>query len=333
MVKKSKSGFTLVELLVVIAIIGILVGLLLPAVQAAREAARRMQCSNNLKNISLACHNYHDTYKTFPTGWMWQSQPSMAATDSKWSWSALLLPFVEQAPLHARLNVGGNRPAYAVATYLTDMQTPISTFKCPSDVAPDQNSEAYRQVDGQNLATNNYVGVHSISHAIVNGNLNNVTSGASASGKQGLFVQNSAVRFRDIVDGTSNVLAFGERRWQHKATTGAFITDGAGTLYAVQSTDSSSMPDMNQHVGSVVGTSLSRINYQGTDDEATRLGNFSSFHPGGAQFGIADGSVRFLPETIEFSADSTGLNSTAVLVDSIYERLIARDDGNPVTLP
>ena len=98
-----RPAFTLVELLVVIAIIGILIALLLPAVQAAREAARRSQCTNNLKQIGLALHNYHDTHKSFPTGMVtfWPDPPGSHVTDEPvWGWAALVLPFIEQKPLH-----------------------------------------------------------------------------------------------------------------------------------------------------------------------------------------------------------------------------------------
>src|SRR5688500_11330903 len=120
-----RRAFTLVELLVVIAIIGILVALLLPAVQAARESARRMQCSNNLKQLGLAFHNYHDNYKQFPMAWFitgttpWNSK----------AWGVSLLPFIEQQPLHdqydsKRLANFGNNP--------TVIRTPIAVFICPS---------------------------------------------------------------------------------------------------------------------------------------------------------------------------------------------------------
>src|SRR5210317_1060550 len=94
---RRRKAFTLVELLVVIAIIGILVALLLPAVQAAREAARRMSCSNNLKQLSLACQNYHDSYKCFPPGfiWVYGSSETEQTRDGNWSWTALALPFME----------------------------------------------------------------------------------------------------------------------------------------------------------------------------------------------------------------------------------------------
>src|SRR5688572_27645245 len=104
---RLSRGFTLVELLVVIAIIGILVALLLPAVQAAREAARRMQCGNNLKQIGISIHNYHDTYKSFPSGWICPSVATgaMAVDQESWGWSSLILPFMEQQALHDQLGV------------------------------------------------------------------------------------------------------------------------------------------------------------------------------------------------------------------------------------
>ncbi len=132
----NRRAFTLIELLVVIAIIAILVALLLPAVQQAREAARRSSCKNNLKQLGLAIHNYHDTYRTMPPGVVDDF------TDSIWGWGALILPFVEQGPVYDALRVG-NIPLGVRMTpgnaldQLSVLQTPISTYRCPSDVGPE----------------------------------------------------------------------------------------------------------------------------------------------------------------------------------------------------
>ena len=109
--RSQRTGFTLVELLVVIAIIGILVALLLPAVQAAREAARRMQCTNNVKNLSLACHNYHDTYKTMPQNYStWGGAFARHTIDGRsQSWMVAVLPFIEQQPLYDQIDFGFGR--------------------------------------------------------------------------------------------------------------------------------------------------------------------------------------------------------------------------------
>jgi prepilin-type N-terminal cleavage/methylation domain-containing protein len=138
---RLRRGFTLVELLVVIAIIGILVALLLPAVQAAREAARRMSCSNNLKQISLGLHNYHDTYKTFPPDAIWYGNPKgtqAASGDQRhFTWITLLLPFIEQAPLHDAIDFrlpGLNQLVSAGSGGPVPLQSvQLEVVTCPSD--------------------------------------------------------------------------------------------------------------------------------------------------------------------------------------------------------
>ncbi len=147
--KLVRCGFTLIELLVVIAIIAILIALLLPAVQQAREAARRTQCKNNLKQLGLALHNYHDVMKQFPPGFVDQlssaataSGAAVAATtqDGNWGWGSYTLPYIDQAPLYNLLNVG-NRTLLQAANDTTNggrrgLQTPLEAFRCPSDTAP-----------------------------------------------------------------------------------------------------------------------------------------------------------------------------------------------------
>src|SRR5687768_5426071 len=130
---RLNRGFTLVELLVVIAIIGVLVALLLPAVQATREAARRSSCSNNLKQIGLGLHNYHDVILSFPSGYI----DSPVASREQWGWAALMLPYIEQGPLHDKLGVSrGTLDQQLVvngAVVVAAAESPLKVFMCPSD--------------------------------------------------------------------------------------------------------------------------------------------------------------------------------------------------------
>ena len=150
--QRRKIGFTLVELLVVIAIIGVLVALLLPAVQTAREAARRMRCGNNLKQICMAMHNYESAHKVLPPGWisspgvMWTSATTSTGTDGwgSWGWPALILKYMEQSGVADALRVGDvdMRTALDDPTMLAIMQTRIQSFRCTSDIAPCSTTSA-----------------------------------------------------------------------------------------------------------------------------------------------------------------------------------------------
>jgi len=150
-----RDGFTLVELLVVIAIIGILIALLLPAVQAAREAARRSQCTNNLKQIGLALHNYHDATKALPTGGL-SKYVNGSLSSTYWGWNTLIFPQMEQQSLHDALQVGQNSLWGTVsdATIRPHMQKPITVLQCPSD-NPTELGE-FRNINGHALAVSNY---------------------------------------------------------------------------------------------------------------------------------------------------------------------------------
>jgi prepilin-type N-terminal cleavage/methylation domain-containing protein len=201
--RACRSGFTLVELLVVIAIIGVLVALLLPAVQAAREAARRSQCANNLKQIGLALHNYHDVHLVFPPGIV-DSNPGYNTTHQGWAdntnglaWSMLVLPFMEQGPLYDRVKseTSGfarhwqNDFGWASAP-IPAAREGIPTYNCPSDTMHLINTKR------ENFGKTNYLG----------------NSGNSAAvDRRGIFWPNSAVRIRDIRDGTANTAMVVER--------------------------------------------------------------------------------------------------------------------------
>lgn len=355
----GRHGFTLVELLVVIAIIGILVALLLPAVQAAREAARRMQCSNHLKQLTLACHNYHDTYKTFPPAFLWKhnatpNRPNNALLIlAKWSWGALVQTFVEGGSTADTMSIGNtwleNGGNDAITQYASILQTKTGIFRCPSDVGPDTNTN--RQFGGTFAsATSNYVASNS---ALETGRFwrGPTISGVSEPiSYRGMFYDNIGQGFRDVLDGTSNVIALGERRWQLKQRGGgsAIVVIGAGLVYGRREVT------VAQHEGDVMGCGVVRINANhaavaatvpSTNPETGVTRGFSSQHPGGAMFSLVDGSVRFISETIETKGyDDTGLNTAwsfdplsnasvrngNAAVDSTYEYLLAIQDGKPV---
>lgn len=329
--RSRRPGFTLVELLVVIAIIGILVALLLPAVQAAREAARRMQCGNNLKQQVLACHNYHDTYKTLPSGWLTKRTPATppigaVATSNNlnlWGWGALVMPFVEQSPLHSQLNVGNMHLQVASQTplLLAAMQQPIPSYRCPSDVGPVINTNRddyhYTGAASNALATSNYIGANSSFDLVANpGTL-----------IAGVFIEDLGRGFNDILDGTSNVLAIGERRWRIKRVDGTINTVGAGVIFGIGRRNAAGMR------ASSTGAGITQINTDAINEGNTNWARrgFSSQHPGGTQFALCDGSVRFVAETIDHdsSGDPFGKSNNQA-VNTTYERLLSIGDGEPV---
>ncbi len=319
--KEHRRGFTLVELLVVIAIIGILIALLLPAVQAAREAARRSQCSNNLKQIGLALHNYHDANKTFPFSWMvYLPSGGLGMDTNAQVWGTRILPYLEQSALYDQYD--SRYPSFnefaaipAVAQNLTVIQTPISAFVCPStpgdaesriydaDLNPDypvtwrcapSDYSAITGVLGQfaTLAYANWTGSGSRSGVLQYNGHNTST----------LQLELGPSRIGDIKDGTSNTAMIGERV-------------GGDTIYKKGGQVSSMSSLLGPSNGGGWGDIMNgEMWYGGTLHDGTGLpgdgpcaincsnyrnGGFFSFHPGGAQFCLADGSVRFVSETVD----------------------------------
>jgi prepilin-type N-terminal cleavage/methylation domain-containing protein/prepilin-type processing-associated H-X9-DG protein len=261
-------GFTLVELLVVIAIIGVLVALLLPAVQAARESARRTQCTNNLKQIGIALHTYHDVRGVFPAAWY---RIASAEKRPGWGWGSVILPQIEQGPLYDELGVASGIDFPTAATPLT--QTVVTTFHCPS--ARDPVINASRDSHGKS-------------------NYNPVMGTTAANGMptlttpNGVFGASSTTRFADITDGTSNVIAFGEKYQGRKNEQSVNYLGGLwGGL--------SPSTGWGAAGGYINATPARRIN--GTSEHA-----FASPHPGGMMFLLCDGSVRFISETIDGEA-------------------------------
>ena len=308
--RRPRSGFTLVELLVVIAIIGILIGLLLPAVQAAREAARRMTCTNNLKQIGIGLHNYHDTYGSFPCGLLADMPPSIP----KWGWAAMLLPFVEQASLHDAIGVTRAALSAQIAAAAADapldkaLKTALAPYRCPSDTADDHitgTDNNTQRVFGDGLGgqyhapTANYLGSLGLYNQATNNN--------------GVLFAGSAIGFRDIADGTSNVFAVGERDnqcWQ-----------GPGTWLGA--------PDLSM-TSSGIYHAVGNVRWPINDPTPAQCREgFGSLHPGGAMFLFCDGSVHFLSETITSNRDS-GDSSYDRTKIGLYQQLGIRDDGMPL---
>ncbi len=330
----GRLGFTLVELLVVIAIIGILVGLLLPAVQAAREAARRMQCGNNLKQLGLATHNYHDSFRSFPSGFIRTSNAQ------GWGWGAMTLSFIEQAALNQQLGVSrANLDMIASsppADFAALMQVRLSVFRCPSDAGAEgellpTGGSGRSRIAGIQPSVSNYKGVAgTLSPQHRPGG--NVTVSRDSGG---IFYGNSRVRIADILDGTSNTLAIGEADTLIRRS-GAWVgIDNAGGMAhsSVYYVVSWAGARLNQPHGAPFPNSGNR----GSPDENPGLDTppgasqgFGSLHPGGANFVLADGSVRFISDSIEHRSvySDVGIGPPELL--GLYQRLMGRSDGQPL---
>ncbi|HPU06797.1 MAG TPA: DUF1559 domain-containing protein [Thermogutta sp.] len=352
-----RRAFTLVELLVVIAIIGILIALLLPAVQAAREAARRSQCTNNLKQIGLALHNFHDVYGVFPVG-----QPD--DDNDNYSWSAYILPFMEQKSMYDTLVGGGaalvyipggdnlkvhgaireipgvspalpsGHPVRPTDSYnwwtqvKSDHGNPnhannvgaksvINSYICPSDVLPKQDNNGYGK--------SNYCCSLGSDDPWVNQYMSGGLSWSepSASLQNGMFrlAQTNdyhfVTTFSEIIDGTSNVIAVGEV--SESPNISRTQTDRMFPLWAGGNNDWAGQWRISSWAR--VAGPYAVINCKDTMPiGSVTLADyaFGSKHPGGANFLLGDGSVRFLSETID---------------GTLYGRLADIRDGNPVTMP
>ena len=302
----SRRGFTLVELLVVIAIIGVLVALLLPAVQAAREAARRTQCVNNLKQVGLALHNYHDTYKTFPYGSfnLREAWPSNGT-----NWRALILPFLEQQTIHDQLTfsnnpsvhfmAGGAAGANALAGNEVLRRLVLPVYRCPSTEIDELGG--HNNVDAMNV---NYVGVQGAARPIPGPDPNRGTWDCRHgwSCNNGLLVANEAFNMARATDGLSNTLIVAEQSAlvQGRNLTANYYGGWYGSRHPRPI--GSTCADLWQAGTSCIRFSINSQILQTGATEAMYRNNthWNSKHPGGINAAVADGSVRFIPETIDF---------------------------------
>jgi len=318
----------LVELLVVIAIIGILIALLLPAVQAAREAARRSQCSNNLKQLGLALHNYHDVHQSLPFSWMVHlpTPPSMAGLNAQ-VWGILILPFIEQTALASQYDcrvppfeeaAGLGHSPTVVQRNLSVIRTVVPVFVCPSapgssvarvyraDLTPAGFPLRYTAAPSDYCVASGVRGTYAtIAYANFPGGVGGSREGTlqfvgynPSTGQ----MESSSSRLADVMDGTSNTILLGERT-------------GGATIYLKTTPVSTPPYDQLRLVnGGGWGDILNGEHWpQGALFDGTGLSGgpcainctnlrsaaFHSFHPGGCMFVLADGSVRFVSETID----------------------------------
>lgn len=350
----ARRGFTLIELLVVIAIIGVLVALLLPAVQQAREAARRTQCKNNLKQIGLALHNYHDVTNLFPPGWVSASyQPPTGAAGAGeltiWSWGAFLMPYIDQAPLYNTLSPGTRRIDQNLAlggATAAALTTPIPAFICPSDTAPgklntfdgtlgtaaqtaDFNTYNRYSTNGTAnvaIALSNYVLVADVGDSITPSVIESLYGPPL-----GMGWNDSRVGIRDMTDGTSNQLVVGERAFQLK---GLYIGAGNVLGFAPATAGGTYANAQCRSCLAVVGIPYWGLN-QTVVAPTHQSRGFSSNHVGGVHFVLGDGSVRFVSDNIDHKPNTIGTapattgggHGGATYIDSLLERLMARNDG------
>jgi prepilin-type N-terminal cleavage/methylation domain-containing protein len=307
-----RPAFTLIELLVVIAIIGILIALLLPAVQKVREAANRTSCLNNLHQIGLACHLYHDTWDRFPSGFlyghtlqMWGGRtsrfghrppPGSFIIDNSpgWGWAALLLPYLEQQGLADAIN-------YRLPVEAPSMQDQrsieLKMFTCPSDRYTGLFNVQWST--GANLApgaTNSYAACYGLGDTI----------STKPDTGNGMFFRNSRIHFRDIIDGTSNTIMIGER--------GAFFTQTpwAGVMTGGTAQTTPGAPVYVSLVDPSAVMALARVNKKTLNSPYSEPADFFSPHPATCGFAFADGSVH----PLKFDTDLEVLQALATRAGS-----------------
>jgi prepilin-type N-terminal cleavage/methylation domain-containing protein len=310
--QQRRQGFTLIELLVVVAIIGILIGMLLPAVQKVREAANRMKCANNLKQIGIALHNYHDGMGRFPSGTNDTYKPNYSAanwcdadsdvTSAREPWTVAILPFLEDQARYAKFNLNAQFTTTSnivgTAQNNTQFLTNNRHYQCPSDPnsTPTANNNNYFAVQGGGTTPDC-----------------STQAATRVFFRNGIIYFQSQTRMADVLDGTSNVFLVGETKYcltplgrsdgAHVswASGGKIFNDGFGVPLTMAAT----MLQPNSIAGS--GATQDTLTYQ------SRV--FGSFHVRGTNFLLADGSVQFISDNINLST---------------FQQLGVRNDGLPV---
>ena len=293
MKRSRRHGFTLIELLVVIAIIGVLIALLLPAIQMAREAARRSQCQNNLKQMGVALHNYLDQARVFPPGYVstWApADPDRADIGAGWGWASHLLPHLDQNKIYDEINFSRNIEHDQNTTVRISS---VGVFTCPSDATFRSPFDAYES----DLSTvvcktggSNYVGVFGVGEVE-----DGLDKGA------GFFFRNSRVGSRDVVDGLSKTAVVGERSSNiSRATWTGRITDAwcGATPRGEGGTIQSPYPAEEGFI-MVLGPFSNADGVRTPNAPLAHNEDFASRHPGGLQLLFGDGSVQFVSDSVD----------------------------------
>jgi prepilin-type N-terminal cleavage/methylation domain-containing protein/prepilin-type processing-associated H-X9-DG protein len=295
MQSQRRRGFTLLEVLVVIAILSMLAAMLLPAIQAARESARRIQCRNNLKQMGLALHEYHESVGAFPMGYVSPTQSAPLYTSPGWGWAALILSHLDQRPLYDSANFS---LPIEMAENQTVRTTAVGVYVCPSDTAV---GTYVALSEGGGPVAN----VHTNSYAACFGSGLEIDEFPDSG--NGIFTRNQSTRIADIRDGTSQTIAIGER--------GACLvmTPWAGAPVNAISQFSNDTRLLTYgtigHGGELV---LARAMWTGPNAPGTGTADFYSPHANGIHFLFADGSVQMVKGTVNLS---------------VYRALCTRDGG------
>jgi len=281
-----RGGFTLVELLVAITIVGLLVALLMPAVQAARDSARRTQCANNLKGIGLALQSYHAAKASFPSGYTSGMDSAGNDTGPGWGWLSTMLTYIDQAPLSNAIDF--RQPIENSAN--TARTQLVSSLLCPAnEISKPTWSAEVRDASGNPMSLICRVAFCAYMGMCGSTDLNPVGDG--------MFFRNSRIRVRDITDGTSKTIAAGERAyvlgdgtWVGAVTGASMYPDEYAAKIAVEHLKPASAMVLS-HTG--LGN--------GPNSPNSEINQFYSLHRNGVNFVFADGHVTFLPATIDYS--------------------------------
>jgi len=324
--RHRSAAFTLVELLVVIAIIGVLVALLLPAVQAARESARRMRCANNLRQMALAVHSYLDTFKSVPIGHMYRGIFDGDANDADggtgFGWATGLLPYVEQVALYNQFDTRYPISNSTKTQNLTLAQTPLTLFTCPSDFKPKNwNDGAVK-----NSATSSYKACGSSYNGWTGGGIGYVVNRDQFNGVFDRDNRAGSLRFAEITDGTSNQFLIAECKWKMDA-------NGRNRGRIFGSTDQPGYATGASNALMVNGRW--QMNWTAPEGNPQPHRTAGSNHPAGSQFCLADGSARFVSENINHTATAWNVNRPYMTAQGkpygMYQRLFSIADGLALT--